>query len=205
MAKNSIVIGDLNCQFGTDFCRYGLNRANGKSYRNSYVMMNALQRCNMCIVDFTSKAKGPHYTFSSYRNDKFCRSYIDHCAVSIDLSDNVVHCEITCDEISNVSDHLPINVVVRLYGGYEINGACNTSQAGWYKATSDEIMSLDTLPLEDSVSNWICCNDIDFDDYTSIDETYIETVLKDFTKMLLSASNNLTEVKYNKALRAIPE
>ena len=196
--KNAILIGDWNCHFGVDYIQSRLIRAWGRSYRNSHLMMDTLTRCGMSIVDIGSKGKGSLYTFSGHRSDKVYQSYIDHCVISDEILSYVECCEILCDDVDNVSDHLAINLKIGLKSGYQVHGRNNhRCKVGWYKVTVDEITQLYTIPLDANIVNWMNENvnaEIE-------NESHIERLTDEMTNLFIKASEHIPQVKFNKSLK----
>ena len=199
--KNVILMGDWNCQFGTDYIIHGFSRARGKSYRNSRLMFDVITRCDMNVVDMGDMGSGPTYTFFAQRAGTFIKSYIDHCAVSVDLLNDVELCEVLDDHVENISDHLPINLRVRIDDGYHIYGENNNQQVGWYKATPEEIKQLYTIPLDEKVDEWMIRNNISFDDVSICNGNNINDFVHELCNIVGNTSDNLPQVKFSKALK----
>ena len=147
------------------------------------------------------KCKGAINTFTSRRADKYYTSYIDHCAISEDLVDNVELCEILYDDIDNVSDHLPINVKLSISGGYHIYSSSKPQQVGWYKVTKDEIAHLYTDPLEELIIELIERKNIDCNNVDNLSEAGLNELISEISNIFINASKQLPQVKYNKALK----
>ena len=101
-----IIIGDCNCHFGADIG----NRGWGKTTKHALMLLNVIRRNALTIVDLHEIGKGPTYTFYSNR----AKSYIDHCILSDTIVMSVSECRVLDECIQNTSDHLPIQVKIRL-------------------------------------------------------------------------------------------
>ena len=192
-----IVIGDTNCHFGQDIGE----RFYGKTTRNAKSLYTVINAANLVILDSNrSSCKGPTYTFNV---DNVGRSYIDHCFVSHLISLNA-KCTILDEDVSNMSDHLPILTTIK---------SCNfvlseshkqllyKAKVAWHKLSDQEkkIKYTDPLdellvPIEQDLSK--CYNGI-----KEVTHTCIDSALDSIVRCIKQQSKLLPQTKYKKQLK----
>ena len=108
---NMVIMGDFNVHFGS----MGGSRGNGPCPVHGERILQVL--CNetvqlMCY-DMSKYASGPAFSFEK---SGIGRSWIDHIFAPICLEKYVVNCGVVEEDILNVSDHLPVSLVLSLNG-----------------------------------------------------------------------------------------
>ena len=107
-----IFIGDFNMDFG----KLGGPRGNGSpsTTANRFLELLYNDRYQLICYDMCNSAIGPKYTFN---RDGIGRSWIDHIFGPISISNRIASCGVLEEHVLNVSDHLPVFIVLLLNGG----------------------------------------------------------------------------------------
>ncbi len=150
---------------------------------------------NLEIVDIGDKGKGPTYTFYV---EGVGRSYIDHCIVSSNIEQNVIHSTVLEDSIENTSDHLALITDIKL-PIKRVNIIQPTPRVAWRKLCQNEISTKYTEPLQHVLSQIL-------DKYRQNDQTdtreKLDNVVKECVDAMLDVSkNNMPMTKFDKMLK----
>ena len=200
-----IIMGDVNSHFSSF---YG-PRCSGKTTTNGKKFACTMNKCNLEILDISSAGRGPCYTWHS--EDGKLQSYIDHVMVSQSMRPLVKYCEVIEDCITNVSDHLPLILGLKLPCKGIVNPV-NRYQVAWQKVDNDTVNSLYTIPLEkdiQSILSSLCTTASDVNDTAELsevtnslhDQNTVEMMLNKICGSVLWHSSHLPMVNYNKRLK----
>ena len=139
MKGSVIVIGDTNVHLSHDVGVRGW----GRTTTNGHTFIRTMSRCEMQIIDMGDKGTCPVHTYEASQ----CTSYIDHVCVSSALYSHVRYCKVFDDDVSNVSDHMPISVDLIIPALNDNYNQCNTGSIQWHRLSADDIKYCYTLPL----------------------------------------------------------
>ena len=97
--------------------------------------------------------------------------------VSSALYSHVRYCKVFDDDVSNVSDHMPISVDLIIPVLNDHYNQCNTGSIQWHRLLADDIKYCYTLPLEEATYRTLRRNEMDLEviisdissDYSSVD------------------------------------
>ena len=197
--KGSVmVVGDTNSHINLGTLRsWGATSINGKSF------MKIMNRCNMIVTDLQDTTIGPNFTFCSGNR----RSYIDHCAISLEDYYLVKTVEVLSDEIENTSDHLALRVELHMRA-VSITDVDNQERVAWHKISPQDITELYTNPLEEYTRTLLLENGLD-PDIVKIDQPCSPNIIgfdteafsQSLTSNILKASDRLPKIKFNKGLK----
>lgn len=188
-----VLLGDLNAHFGWEFS----SRCWGVTSQNGAEFINFSDRNNLHIVDISDKAYGPVYTFQS-RTHHAGQSYIDHCVVSDNLKADVVKCYVHEECVTNLSDHLPVGMVMSIIV-QEFSSVTTLDmpevnpKVFWGKLTNQDIYDHYTLPLDAEVASIIDRYDTEKTSNVSClkDRKSLDKFVDDIKKAMLTASASL--------------
>ena len=139
-----IVLGNCNIHLGPEYGPRGW----GKTTPNGSKFQDMVNRCSLVIADLTEKGNSPIYTYRSGPG----MSYIDHVSLTQTLVADINSCGVIPDDIRNISDHLPIYLIIMTHG---IKRRRVTEQVyrqvAWNQLDEDDIKYLYTLPLEQEI------------------------------------------------------
>jgi hypothetical protein len=187
-----IIMGDLNCHFGSSLGP----RFSGSSTTNAKQFIKMVDRLALNIVDGDANVcAGPCYTFHV---DNVGESYIDHVVVSNTIVANIANCRVLEDCIENSSDHLPITLCVNVDHLPNPLIRHSKSKVAWHKVCQDSIHERYTQPLQQKLS-------LHFPQYHelayNLSESEVEAAIKVLVDDMISVGENLPHSKYNKALK----
>ena len=194
-----IITGDMNVSLGREYGPRGW----GRTTQNGKKLMYIMEKYNMIAADLNKNSTGPIYTFSSHWGN----TYLDHTIVSRDLEGSV-RCEVLCDSIHNVSDHLALQTVLNVLPTRSALVTKFSRQVAWHKANADQISDCYTRPLAEKLTDMLhevhldatrlmsqqSIQDSDYD----IDASEVLNALND---TILQCSTNLPHTEYNKRLK----
>ena len=175
-------MGDMNAHFGADMgsrC-WGSTTGNGKKF------YDLTCKQNLNIVDIAAVCNGPSYTFHV---DGVGTSYIDHCAISINLLQCVTRCKVHQEHHCNLSDHLPLSVTLTDIEIPIIEKLIMT-KVRWNRLTNEDITLKYTIPLQDVLKTEVSV--LVQDDVEIVSLTKIEDYFDKVTNAMLKCSENLT-------------
>ena len=136
---DTLVMGDLNCHFGPEINVRGW----GKTSKNAKFLLQVLQRNSMFVFDLGATCHGPKYTYNNGVNE----SYIDHCIINTGMSSNVIDCYVHDDLPINMSDHLPMSVILDMQCT-PIHVSNPRVSVAWHKMSAEQTQMLYTERLD---------------------------------------------------------
>lgn len=158
-----VIIGDTNCHFGYE---YG-TRGWGKTTRNAKGLMKLVETCNLKVYDLDDDfCTGPNYSFHV---EGVGTSYIDHCIVSKELMCSITECKVLDEDCLNMSDHLPIKLMINTYK-VKRGDAYFKESIAWHKLSPQQITELYTNPLAELLSKLLCDMENNFAEAGSVRE-----------------------------------
>ena len=124
-------------------------------------------------------------------------STIDYVAVPSCLSNQVIRCEVLCDQILNTSDHYVVRVSLDLECDvYPSTKTTHSPRVKWSKVKSDILLNRYTRPVEEYVSRTL--DSITWDNVT---EDMIDAVIDDVNIKMSKSADNLPKSKFRKHIR----
>ena len=195
-----ICLGDSNCNLSS---MYGI-RGCGITTGNAKLFASLMKQINMTIVDLTNLCTGERTTWTS--DDGLRHSYIDHICVSKKLIPFVEKCCVLPDSITNVSDHVPVSISLKLSVKQGPDPIIRHVVA-WGKASQEDKNSLYCVPLEKDLKCVMENCDILLDNFDRSEEiivpgccdfNLVSDVLTKIVMSMLWHSSHLPLIEYNK-------
>ena len=197
-----LIIGDENVQLALE---YG-HRGSLTQSRHADILMRMFLKYQIMCYDLTYGI-GPSYSYEKAG----VRTYLDHAFVSDGLMEYVCNCEVLEDTVENVSDHLPINITLRVHVPKTKPSIDIRKRVAWDKIPSSEIESLYTTPLENEVMNLIQKSNLELEHSENsdvvikrkVDQAYdVIEILRSLSCAVNTISASLPQIKFNKALKS---
>jgi hypothetical protein len=193
---NVLIIGDINCHFGSnvDVRGWGVTSKQGRG------MLQLTERQCLSIIDMGYKCEGPQYTYHSGAN----KSYIDHCIINRDFEQYILKCYIHEENLQNLSDHLPltVDIDIELTNVYFENN--KNYNVAWHKMSKDEIENKYTQPLdkllEDKLSE-LNLDILDMDECITNEYVDSDIVFENITEAICTVTKKLPCTKFSKRLK----
>ena len=195
-----VCIGDSNCNLSSV---YGI-RGCGITTGNAKIFASVMTQLNMCIVDLTTRCRGERITYTS--DDGLRKSYIDHICVSKKLLPFVESCHVLPDSITNVSDHVPISIKLKLCVKQAPDPILR-HVVDWNKVSVDDRNRLYSVPLDSDLvfmMNSIGYDLNQYDDSENVvvpgcyDYQVVSDMLSKFVLSMLWHSSHLPLIEFNK-------
>ncbi len=175
-----IVMGDFNVCLGNNGSQRGTDMCAPYGARLLDVMYN--EKCQFICCDKLNQASGPTCTFE---REGVGRSWIDHIFVSANLWSSFISCRVYQEDLLNVSDHVPVELVLNVTNVNDCHkeAHCNTvnlQSIAWHKINGDKIL-LYTKESDQLFNNVIskveeCLNESDMETVTKVLTTNISNV-----------------------------
>ena len=195
-----VCIGDSNCNLSSV---YGI-RGCGITTSNAKFFASVMTQLDMCIADLTNLCSGEQITWKS--DDGMRQSYIDHICVSKKLLPFVEKCNVIPDSVTNVSDHVPISMCMKLSIKQGPDPILRQVVA-WNKVEVDDRNRLYSVPLDNDLCVIMESIGCDLNSYKDIENVIVpgcydyEVVSDILSKIVMSMlwhSSHLPLIEFNK-------
>ena len=197
-----LIIGDENVQIAIEYGRRGSQSLS----RHAEILMRMFSKYNIMCYD-VAYATGPTYTYGKAG----IRTYLDHAFVSDGLLEYVHKCEVNEETIENVSDHLSINISLRLNMPKIKPSFDIRRRVAWDKIPKSDIESKYTTPLEHEVVILVQKVDLKIehlDDGSAVVKSVpgqkydVIEIIRLLSCAVNTISALLPQIKFNKALKS---
>ena len=134
-------------------------------------------------------------------------SYIDHVSLTQTLVADMNSCGVIPDDIRNISDHLPIYLIIMTHGITRRQATEQVyRQVAWNRLDEDDIKYLYTLPLEQEIKQVLGRNGVD-PEYVLNEQaahqynTDVDSIVREITQAILKCHSKLPQRSVNKKLK----
>lgn len=193
-----IIIGDANNHFSNEWG----NRFWGKTTHTAKKLLQVIEAHKLHIIDGNDETcNGPAYTFNV--KGVGC-SYIDHCICTERLRSNIVSCTVLEDNPLNLSDHLPLSILLNIKNSNitKQNRISPNSLPAWHKLSKQQIkyiysdaMEEQAIEIKEQIMILNTLND------RELLIVQLEKVLKNIVDCIIYHGNKIPKSKYRKQLK----
>ncbi len=139
-----IIIGDYNLQFCKLYGERGRidTEMSVEAYKLCDIMYNECYQ--LICYDMSEKGSGPTYSYCRSNH----KTWINHVFGSVEIYDRVLSCGILFEHNLNVSDHLPVYIVIKTNKKELTRNVIENvplNKINWSKCNSDEIIAYTEL------------------------------------------------------------
>ena len=197
--RGSIVImGDINAKFS----KATGPRGGAVTSKNGALMSNFVKHLGLQIIDLQSTTIGPRYTYTSHWGTT---SYLDHCLISSDIIKHVIRCEVKEEQVENLSDHLPLSLILDVKEDISTNVGKHRSisrKVAWDKASQEEIKERYQDPLDLAIKESDILKDMtELRERCITDKNQIDVAVDELTNMMVKVSDNLPKRQFRRHIK----
>ena len=198
-----LIMGDVNAHIGPE----GGPRGWGKTTPSGHKLLHWVKESALQLYDMQDCCHGPRYTFKKKGREN--KSYIDHCIVTGSLVPYIRQCRVWEPEDRNISDHLPLSIVLDTKNLPQLNYMDTpVKKLKWDKVTEEDLIRDYVEPLSATLENISQSYNMaelvenGFGNKTTAENT-INAIVGEITTAINDAADNaIPRSKYRKHLKA---